>query len=245
MEYHEDRKTKDVLQELNDGLSSRIHTKYDFARYSAQLESEGAIDAQRRAWSNHYYRLYHLDPMIMGKKWAKALEYEESLRNDQDYFDTWYIVINPDPKKVTDTEDLESFIDHCHKAFRKTWIGEGKLWFEFRGVEYNSIHANFALTFSRKAFSQVRREFYSTFKKFVGKEDHPKECSNLDIWINIQQTKHGDYKRICNYQLMKNKFEHDKPMLLELGLKEAYWTGGKPKAIEKKPTSFMRTPTVG
>lgn len=197
-----------------------------FEKGSYQAWGEGCFDAQKQAWKNYYLDQYNLNPYRLSDEYGKAMaELKELKQNFRDN-NTWFIVINPDPEKVSDYEDCCKFKEVCLKALRKVWIVEGVLWFEWRSEQFSSIHANFALTKSSNAMSMTKREFYNTFKNWIGKDKEKR-----DIWINVQQTTDDQYKKICNYQFDSKKFEDDKKWLEFMGWDLNYSTETKRKRL--------------
>lgn len=127
----------------------------------------------------------------------------------------WYIVINPDPKKIDGK--IHEFVEDCLKSMQKVWIKSSTAWFEFRKKgDYNSIHFNLIISNTKYQLSRVKYEFGKTFKNWIGDDE-----SHFNNYINIQNNYMTEYETIFAYRNDEKK-KHDHKMRDKLKLKEYY-----------------------
>lgn len=183
----------------------------------------GKVQAEQHLWKLHYMQKYKWNPDLLSEDYAEAVTQQAVWRDNKLRNESWFIVINPDPKKVSNVKEIHEFVDLCLGAQRKCWIYESKLWFEFRNDNIDSIHANIAIGKSQYQPSRVKNEFYNTFKSVVGNKLH----------VNVQCGPRTEYEKMCDYQFSKGKFDKDKFMLRDLKIELCYMYECKKKDFNK------------
>lgn len=177
-------------------------------------KNEGKNQAQQLCWKNYYLNKYKYNPELLSQKYLEKISEIEDIKLDYQLMNTWYIVINPNPKLMEDENELKEFIQKCKDSRYKKWIHTCKLWFEWRKDDMSTIHANFAITKSKYAPSRVKQEFYNSFKKWIGNKEH----------INVQRVRDHQFNSICEYQYADKKLKLDPIMRDILKMRDSYWT---------------------
>lgn len=224
-EFVKNSKPSDYIKNFN---KPPIDMSKDRSEYLYNLGVDNAVIEKVKRL---HMKLFSEHPELISEKYATLLAEVQNMRDERKAKDCWYIVVNP--KRNIDYKD---FKDQCLIARQKSWIVESKLWFEWRGDTFDSIHGNFAIRGNRSP-SRVKQEFFNSFKRFIGDD-----IKHIDNYINIQQSFSDQYKEIGNYQFHPKKYNHDCDMREAFNKKqkegwkilEDYKYDGRPSDRKKK-----------
>lgn len=151
----------------------------------------------------HDYIIEHIDEEIISnsmKEWAHQ-KFQKSSAN------IFMITVNP-----RDDVDLDILNKKVEKAIKKKYIDHFMYCYEWR-EENKGLHCHIRIvTNKKKKRSEIKREFYNTFKHLVGNSMH------VDVKYGCRKDSYIDYiKGIKNGQPKENS-KHDTIMREKHGL---------------------------
>lgn len=169
--------------------------KVDNLEWISKLHSDASLNALKKVIANRYeeYWKYKLDtdeglkevfPIL---KKLNIIKEERDKEKDSDYI---FITVNP-----RDDVNFWSFYKKVNDVIKKKWITQYAYSFEQRGETDNDVgfrpHAHILLYRKGKSYSEIVREFKSSFRKMCN-------VDNEHI-LNFKIVKMGTELQIVNY----------------------------------------------
>lgn len=160
----------------------------------AKLKKKVVLKALELEFRDQFYS--DPDSMLDGK-YKEAWDILHEIKKDnKEGMHCQYALVTVNPKEESDEDPdwLRSFVAKVEKAVTKKWIKWYMYCFEQRGTSEGcdlgrGVHAHILVHYDRKRKSQIEREFRSTFKKFIGNDQH----------VNVKLTTDKLYKNFISY----------------------------------------------